>query len=77
MVGFDKGNYNDYDEYIYTVNDLCCEYCHMNFINDLFDNDNIYSVKSNFSFIDKGNVNYTICYNKGFNIINFIKEIGD
>lgn len=63
MFAFDKGKNKNAKKLIYNAKDICCEYCHMHFIRELFDNDNIISVESNFSF-DKPafNIEYIIYY---------------
>ena len=62
----------------YIVNDMCCEYCYMSLVMDLFENDKIKSVKSNFDFKKPAfNIEFTIEYDEGFKkeeLIKYIKE---
>ena len=62
----------------YIVDDMCCEYCYMGLVMDLFENDKIKSVKSNFDF-DKPafNIEFTIEYDEDYkeeDLIKYIKE---
>lgn len=62
----------------YIVDDMCCEYCYMGLVMDLFENDKIKSVKSNFDF-DKPafNIEFTIEYDEDYkeeDLIEYIKE---
>ena len=60
----------------YIVDDMCCEYCYMGLVMDLFENDKIKSVKSNFDF-DKPafNIEFTIEYAEGYKEEDLIKYI--
>ena len=42
LIGFDK-HYNNVHEAIYDKPNLCCEHCFLNFVLELFDNENISS----------------------------------
>ena len=62
----------------YIIDDMCCEYCYMGFVMDLFENDKIKSIKSNFDFNKPAfNVEFLIEYDKKYNeedLIKYIKE---
>lgn len=49
-MGFDKDVNYGVKKLIYSVDDMCCEYCYKALINQLFMNENIKSAKSNFDF---------------------------
>lgn len=62
----------------YVIDDMCCEHCYMGLVMDLFENDKIKSVKSNFVF-DKPafNIEFTIEYDENYkkeDLIKYIKE---
>lgn len=50
MLEFDKGIKEKCNILKYVVDDMCCEYCYKGLIQDLFDNEFVISVKSNFDF---------------------------
>lgn len=62
----------------YIVEDMCCEYCYMGLVMDLFENDNIKSVKSNFDFNKPAfNIEFIIEYNENYSeqeLMKYIKE---
>lgn len=62
----------------YIVEDVCCEYCYMGLVMDLFENDNIKSVKSNFDFNKPAfNIEFIIEYNESYSeqeLMKYIKE---
>ena len=61
----------------YAVGDMCCEYCYKGLIEELFMNDNVKSVKSNFDFNNMYNVELVIEYNKDYSesdLVEFIKK---
>lgn len=62
----------------YIVEDVCCEYCYMGLVMDLFENDNIKSVKSNFNFNKPAfNIEFIIEYNENYSeqeLMKYIKE---
>ncbi len=62
----------------YTVDDMCCEYCYMGLVMDLFENDRIKSVKSNFNYkMPAFNIEFIIEYDEKYNeeeLIKYIKE---
>lgn len=44
LIGFDK-HYNNVKEVTYDKPNLCCEYCYMNLVDTLFNNDDVSSFK--------------------------------
>lgn len=44
LVGFDKHS-NNYKKVTYKEPNLCCEFCYLNLVNELFYNDNVNSFK--------------------------------
>ena len=67
LIEFNKDTISDYKTLKYTVGDLCCEYCYMNLLRDLYDNKNVKSVKSDFNFKSPAlNVGFTIEYDKAY-----------
>ena len=78
LVEFNK----EYDGKIktlkYIIDDMCCEYCYMALVMDLFKNDKIKSVKSNFDFNKPVfNIEFLIEYNENYSeqeLIKYIKE---
>lgn len=48
LVEFNKKIIGSYKNYKYTIKNICCEHCYMNLIHDLFENEKINSVKSNY-----------------------------
>ena len=62
----------------YIIDDMCCEYCYMGLVMDLFENDKIKSVKSNFDFkMPAFNIEFTIEYDEKYkeeDLIKYIKE---
>ena len=48
LFEFDKGNKGNFKTLKYVVDEICCEYCFHGLIMDLFENEKIKSVTSNF-----------------------------
>ena len=78
MLEFDKGTKDNYKQLKYVIDDMCCEYCYKGLIEDLFDNDYIISVKSNFDFYKPAfNIELFIRYSEDYNekeLIQYIKD---
>ena len=78
LIEFDKENNNSSKKLKYTVGDLCCEYCYMNLVRDLYDNKNIKSVKSDFNFKSPAlNVGLIVEYDKDYDkdeLLDFIDD---
>ena len=77
-MSFDKENSNKTNTIKYTVDDICCEYCYMGLIKELFENKNIVSVKSNYDLISPAyDVELEIKYDNNYDekdLIKFIEE---
>jgi len=75
---FDKEEKNESKVLKYTIDDMCCEYCYKGLVMDLFENEKIKSVKSNFDFNKPAfNIDFIIEYDKNYNekdVIKYIKE---
>ena len=67
LVEFDKGIKGKFNTLKYIVDDMCCEYCYKGFVEDLFENENIKSIKSNFDFNKPAfNIEFIIEYNNNY-----------
>jgi len=64
ILSFEKKNISNYVSHTITIKDLCCEYCLMGTIEDLFETDGILSAKSNYDFNNKFNVKIDVSYDK-------------
>lgn len=78
LFEFDKGAIGDFRILKYTIDDICCEYCYKGLIADLFENERIKSVKSNFDY-NKPNfdIEFIIEYDENYkeeDLIKYIKE---
>lgn len=79
IVEFDK-DYKDKTKTLkYTIDDMCCDYCYMGFVMNLFENDNIKSCKSNYNNDRPAyNIEFTIEYSDNYDeqeLLKYIKEI--
>ena len=78
LFEFDKESKGKFKVLNYTVKNMCCEYCYMGFVMDLFENNKIKSVKSNFDFNKPAfNIEFLIEYNENYSeqeLIKYIKE---
>ena len=79
LFGFDKSTIGNFKVLKYTIDDMCCDYCYRKLVMDLFENENIKSVKSNFDFnIPAFNIEFIIEYDEKYteeDLIKYIKEI--
>lgn len=63
MFAFDKDASGEVKTFNYHADDVCCEYCHMHLVRELFDNENIVAVESNFDLNERPvNIDYCIKY---------------
>lgn len=78
LVEFNKEYEGKIKTLKYIIDDMCCEYCYMGLVMDLFENDKIKSVKSNFDFNKPAfNIEFLIEYNENYSeqeLIKYIKE---
>lgn len=78
LFEFDKGTIGDFRLLKYTIDDMCCEYCYKGLIMDLFENEKIKSVKSNFNFNKPAfDIEFLIEYSEDYSeqeLIQYIKE---
>jgi len=79
LIEFDKGDNQETKTLKYVADDVCCEYCYMGIVMNLFENDNIKSVKSNFDISDPAfNIEFLIEYSGKYSeqeLIQYIEEI--
>lgn len=78
LFEFDKGTIGDFRLLKYTIDDMCCEYCYKGLVMDLFENEKIKSVKSNFDFNKPAfDIEFLIEYSEDYSeqeLIQYIKE---
>ena len=78
LFEFDKGTIGDFRLLKYTIDDMCCEYCYKGLVMDLFENEKIKSVKSNFDFNKPAfDIEFLIEYSEDCSeqeLIQYIKE---
>ena len=78
LFEFDKNTKGTFNVLEYTIDDMCCEYCYRGLVTDLFENEHIKSVKSNFDYQKPAfNIKFTIEYDKTYTkeeLIKYIKE---
>lgn len=78
LVEFNKEYKGKIKTIKYVIDDMCCEYCYMGLIMDLFENDRIKSVKSNFDFNKTAiKIEFVIEYDEKYkeeDLIKYIKE---
>ena len=78
LVEFDKEYSGKTKTLKYIIDDMCCEQCYMGLVMDLFENDKIKAVKSNFDFNNPAfNVEFKIEYDENYSeqdLIDYIKS---
>ncbi len=78
LFEFDKGTMGSFNVLKYVIDDMCCEYCYEGLIMNLFENDKIKSVKSNFDFkMPAFNIELIIEYDTMYSekeLVEYIKE---
>ena len=78
LFGFDKNYCGSFGLLKYIIKDMCCEYCYRGFVRDLFYNDKIKSVRSNFDFRKPAfNIEFIIEYDKNCDEQEIIDYIND
>lgn len=78
MLGFDKKTQGDFKTLKYTIEDMCCEYCYKNLVYELFVNEFVKSVKSNFDFNKPAfNIEFIIEYDQNYKEDDLIKYINN
>ena len=76
LVEFNKEYEGKIKTLKYIIDDMCCEYCYMGLVMDLFENNRIKSVKSNFDFkMPAFNIEFTIEYDEKYKEEDLIKYI--
>ena len=78
LYEFDKGISGNYKVLNYTIDDICCDYCYKGLLMDLFENEKIKSVKSNYDYNKATfDVDFIIEYDENYDeqkTIDFINE---
>ncbi len=78
LIEFNKGYDGKLKTLKYNIDNMCCEYCYMGLVRDLFENEKIKSVKSNFDVdIAAPEVELLIEYSDDYDeqeLIEYIKE---
>ena len=78
LFDFDKGVIGNYKKLKYTIGDMCCYYCYEGLVMDLFENNKIKSVKSNFELkMPALNIEFIIEYSEDYSeqeLIEYINE---
>ena len=78
LVEFNKEKIEKFKTLKDTIDDMCCEYCYMDLIWNLFENNKVKSVKSNFDIAKPAfNVEFLIEYSEDYDeqeLIEYIKE---
>ena len=78
LFEFDKEEKGESKVLKYTIDDMCCEYCYKGLVMDLFENEKIKSIKSNFEFNKPAfNIEFIIEYDKNYNDEDIIKYINE
>lgn len=78
LVEFNKEYEGKTKKLKYIVDDMCCSYCYEKLAMDLFENDKIQAVKSNFNFKNPAfNIEFLIEYSEDYNEEDLIKYIKD
>ena len=78
MIGFNKSVNFTIKEMKYIVDDICCEYCYKGLVTELFKNEKIKSVASNFDYHKPAfNIEFLIEYNENYDEQYLIKYIND
>lgn len=75
LLAFDKHSKNKLEKATITIKDLCCEYCLMGMIEELLFIDGIDKVDSDFDYINKKDVNFSISYDRNIITEDKIKEL--
>ena len=78
LFEFDKNTKGNFNVLEYVIDDMCCDYCYRRLVTDLFENEHIKSVKSNFNYqMPAFNIKFIIEYDNDYTeeeLIKYIKE---
>ena len=78
LLEFDKGYKEKIKVLKYLIDDMCCEYCYKGLVMDLYENEYIKSVKSNFNFNKPAfNIEFVIEYTDNYDEEDLIEYIKD
>ncbi len=78
LMNFDKNNNDNCNKIKYVVKDMCCEYCYKGFVTEMFNNQNVKSLSSNFDFLKPAlDIEINIEYSKDISEKDMLKYIND
>lgn len=75
LLAFDKHSKNKLDIATITIKDLCCEYCLKGMVEELLFVDGIEKVETDFDYINKQDVNFSISYDQNIITEEKIREL--
>lgn len=75
LLAFDKHSKNKLEKATITIKDLCCEYCLKGMVEELLFVDGIEKVETDFDYINKQDVNFSISYDRNIITEDKIKEL--
>ena len=75
LLAFDKHSKNKLDIATITIKDLCCEYCLKGMVEELLFVDGIEKLETDFDYINKKDVNFSISYDQNIITEDKIKEL--
>ena len=75
LLAFDKHSKNKLDIATITIKDLCCEYCLKGMVEELLFVDGIEKLETDFDYINKQDVNFSISYDQNIITEDKIKEL--
>lgn len=75
LIAFDKYFKTNVKNYTFLIKDLCCEYCLMGLIENLYNIDGIISAYSDFDYCNKYGVNIFITYDSEIVSLDLLEEL--
>lgn len=75
LIAFDKCSKTNVKKYTFLIKDLCCEYCLMGLIENLYNIDGIISAYSDFDYCNKYGVNIFITYDSEIVSLDLLEEL--
>lgn len=75
LLAFDKHSKNKLDIATITIKDLCCEYCLKGMVEELLFVDGIEKLETDFDYINKQDVNFSISYDQNIITEEKIREL--
>ena len=77
ILSFNKNQYFEVKILKYLIKDMCCEYCYKGLVGDLFNNEHVNAVSSNYDKSSAFDIEFTIEYDSNYQedeLIEYIKE---